>query len=359
MNANTKDDNLLTHLAWKLSSRHEDIAVEALGFILRSASARRVLVELAREGGADPGEIASVLTQVGGQEQTRPDLVCYDQKGNESLIIEAKFWAGLTSNQPNAYLKRLPEQKVLLFVAPTSRLETLWNELCRLAGIDNKQSAYVKTEFKGTRTNTEVSGDKHLMLISWTSLLDRMENSSDSDMQNEIGQLAGFVRRIDESGFPPLSMNELAPEIPRRIRGFRQLVDDATDRAVDEGHLDIEGLKITPQYRGYGRYVRVKGAGAWFGIDSNRWANGSYPDTPIWLQFTQWDENNSIPLARTRRALKPFTRSDPRECYDEDDAIVVPFSLPVGVEYESVLESVVCKIQQVAKMIQEVNETAE
>ena len=359
MNANTKDDNLLTHLAWKLSSRHEDIAVEALGFILRSASARRVLVELAREGGADQGEIASVLTQVGGQEQTRPDLVCYDQQGNETLIIEAKFWAGLTSNQPNAYLKRLPVQKVLLFIAPTSRLETLWNELCRLARVDKKQSAYVKTEFRSTRTNMDVSGDKHLMLVSWTSLLDRMANFGETDMLNEIGQLAGFVRRIDESGFPPLRMKELAPEIPRRLRGFRQLVDDATNRAVNDGSLDINNLKVAARDTGYGRYVRVKGAGAWFGIDSDRWARGSYPDTPIWLQFTQWDGDTSIPLDRTRKALEPFTLSDPPECYDDVDEVVVPLSLPVGVEYESVLESVVCKIQQVAKMIQEVNETAE
>lgn len=359
MDANAKDDTLLTHLAWKLSSRHEDIAVEALGFILRSASARRVLVELARDGGADPGEIVSVRTQVGGLDQTRPDLVGNDEQGNESLIIEAKFWAGLTSNQPNAYLERLPEHKVLLFVAPTSRLETLWNELCRLAGVDKQQNSYVTSEFKSTRTNKEISGDKHLMLISWTSLLDRLERSSDSDMLNEIWQLAGFVRSIDESGFPPLSTEDLAPKIPRRLRGFRQLVDDATDRAVNKGCVDIKGLKIQPQYRGYGRYIRVKGAGAWFGIDSNRWAKGSYPDTPIWLQFTQWVGDTSIPLDQTRNVLKPLTQSDPPEGYDDGDEIVVPFSLPVGVEYESVLESVVCKIQQVATMIQAANEKTE
>ena len=49
--------------------------------------------------------------------------------------MEAKFWAGLTENQPNAYLARLPLDErpaVLLFVAPEARLETLWPELRRL-----------------------------------------------------------------------------------------------------------------------------------------------------------------------------------------------------------------------------------
>ena len=51
--------------------------------------------------------------------ETRPDLVGLDRTmGKECVLIEAKFWAGLTDRQPKAYLDRLDPGKALLFVAP-------------------------------------------------------------------------------------------------------------------------------------------------------------------------------------------------------------------------------------------------
>lgn len=43
-------DSLLAHLAWRLSNRHEDIAVEALGFILRSDATRKNSVRNEKRG---------------------------------------------------------------------------------------------------------------------------------------------------------------------------------------------------------------------------------------------------------------------------------------------------------------------
>lgn len=46
----------------------------------------------------------------------------------ERLLVELKFWAGLTDNQPVAYLKKLPTDchSALLEVAPARRIESLW-----------------------------------------------------------------------------------------------------------------------------------------------------------------------------------------------------------------------------------------
>jgi hypothetical protein len=41
-------------------------------------------------------------SQVGDPQSGRPDLVATDDLGSERLIIEAKFWANLTGNQPSA-----------------------------------------------------------------------------------------------------------------------------------------------------------------------------------------------------------------------------------------------------------------
>ena len=71
------------NLAWKLSDRHEDIAVEALGYIFRSSQARRVLEEMLRARGADVGSIEEVRTQATGKEGARPDLAGVDRTGLE------------------------------------------------------------------------------------------------------------------------------------------------------------------------------------------------------------------------------------------------------------------------------------
>lgn len=348
----TNDDTLLAHLAWMLSSRHEDVAVEALGYILKSSSARRVLEDLVETGGTDTGEIVSVRTQVRVEDGTQPDLVGYDRSGNECVIIEAKFWAELTPNQPNAYLERLQSDKALLFVVPVSRIETLWAELRRRAEAVGSISTINNTiKFKSSSVIRDECCRKYLMLISWQDLLEHLENVGDSDMIDEITQLKGFVNRIDEGGFPPLGPDELAPEIPRRLNGLRQLVDDSTIRAVEYGCADIDGLYVTPQYKGYGRYMRIAGTGTWFGIDTFRWARGYYPDTPLWLYFEQWKGSDSVPLGRTLEALRPMIQKDPPQCFDEGSAVLVPIPLPTEVEYDLVLDAVAERIRTVAELI--------
>ena len=131
--------SLLAYLAPRLTGRTEDIAVEALGYILsHSIAARSGLFELLRAGGAEIPEVVAVDTQ-SSKDRTRPDLVGFDDQGRERLLVEAKFWAGLTDNQPQGYLDRLTDNggaTALLFVAPKARLETLWAELCRLTACE-------------------------------------------------------------------------------------------------------------------------------------------------------------------------------------------------------------------------------
>ena len=355
MEHQTEGDTLLAHLAWKLSSRHEDIAVEALGYILKSELLLRVMEELLRDGGADVGTIARVQTQVSGEGETRPDLVALNGQGEECVLIEAKFWAGLTANQPRAYLDRLARGRALLFVAPESRLETLWPELRRRAGADGLVSVLDKAALKSAETDE----GKHLMMVSWAHLLDRFEGAVDFASRNEIQQLRGLAERVDdELGFPPLRPEELAPEIPRRLLSLERLIVDATARAVEQGYADIKGLNVTPypaawgRPRGYGRYLSLRGAIAWFGTGLNWWARGGYSDTPLWLSFgPSRDEGYRARWPETRKALEPLKQLDPPECVEENEALLVPIPLPTGVEYDAVLDAVVTRLREIADRI--------
>lgn len=88
---------------------------------------------------------------------------------------------------------------------------------------------------------------------------------------------------------------------------------------------------MTPQVYGYGRFIRLGNeksgwAEAWFGLHYKRWATEL--DTPIWLHFI---ESEYMSLAEVRNRLKGNTY------------FYIP--LPVGVEYDAVLESVVQSLE--------------
>ena len=255
---------LLAKLAPQFGRQTENLAVDALGHILSgSKEARRALSNVIEAGGAEVGEIVQVRTQVNGKEGERPDLAGFDRDGLERVLIEAKFWAELTGNQPVAYLERLSANtpSALLFVAPAARIETLWNELRRTVAESQSGITLAQgSEAAGLRSVT-AGVRRHLLLTSWTDLLDRMAAqaaaASDSDTEKDIEQLRGLAAQQDDVAFLPLRREELGRELPRRMLGLRRLIDDATDCAIDAGFAGVQGLQVTPQAWGYGRYVRL------------------------------------------------------------------------------------------------------
>ena len=97
----TNNNSLLAHLAWKLTNQTETLATEALGYILsHSVAARQALQETVGTGDTPVGPIARVGTEVRGEKDERLDLVGFDEQGVERVLIEVKFWAGLTPNPP-------------------------------------------------------------------------------------------------------------------------------------------------------------------------------------------------------------------------------------------------------------------
>ncbi len=93
--------SLLAHLTKNFDPRPENVAMEALGHIpAHSASARSGLTSIL--SGTGISENLSYRTQQAkGDALARPDLTGRDDQGRNVVLIKAKFWAGLTDNQPN------------------------------------------------------------------------------------------------------------------------------------------------------------------------------------------------------------------------------------------------------------------
>ena len=347
---------LFAHVALKLGARPEDIAVEALGHILStSKAALHAIEDILNAGGAQVGTICHARTQASKENGGRTDLSGCDENGEERVLIEAKFRAGLTDFQPVAYLKRLPANKpaVLLFVAPAARFELLWAELCRRVvkagmnfGLDSRDSnLYI----------AEVGGKHRLMLTSWRVLLDRMASrasiAGDSRAEADIRQLVGLTQRMDEDEFLPLRSEELGPEFPRRVLAFVRLVRDAATRASQKEWANWNGSQPSIGETFYGWYLLLAGAGVWFGYWCAPWAQ--HRDTPLWLEFSEWrdDKCPTVTFTEVRHSLALLQKEVPPGIIDEGHRLLIPINLPVGVEYDAVLDAVVKRLADIARLI--------
>ena len=345
---------LLARLAPMFGPHTENLAVEALGHILSgSGAARSALSDLLQAGGAEVGTVDRIRTQATGKDGARPDLAGWDQDRQLRVLIEAKFWAGLTAQQPVDYLERLrraPQPSALLFVAPAQRRDSLWAELCRQS--DSASDVAVDADAGGLRS-ARIENGPYLMLTSWRILLDRMaakvEADADYHTKIDIRQLQGLAEQQDREAFLPLRREELGPQLPRRVDDFTGLVKDAVGCVKTTEWVGIEGKNFKGMAKAYGIWLRFSRAekefgelSTYFGVSYGHWAR--YRDTPLWLWF--W---NSPPDLRQR--LEPLRDRNPPELFGTGRKLSIPIELPVGKEREEVLDVVVARILEIARMI--------
>ena len=272
---------LLAHLSPSFTSQTENIAVEALGYVLNKyAGSREGLDDVVRSGVRNVKPVVKVRTQASALDGTRPDLVGVDEGGAERVVIEAKFWAELTPRQPHAYLDRLPDDgpAVLLFLAPEERIVSLWPELRSRAQRAGKTLSDIDAERKCVSVD---GGRRHLLLVSWTGLLDRMSarTRDEQDAESDIRQLRGLADFAEDGDGPRRPIRDTRD--PRHMRDMKRIIDAATERGIADGWASRRGLNRTPRSYGYGRYLKLGGRVVWFGIHTGRWERDG--ETPLWL----------------------------------------------------------------------------
>jgi hypothetical protein len=124
--AAAREPSIFAEMAVRFVEDREVLATSALGHILNSSvTARDALRHLLRANGVDvPEQLAYRTEVVTPDEAGRPHIV--GAIGTERhLIIEGKFWATLTDNQPVEYLHKLVEGGCLVFVIAQQRFETV------------------------------------------------------------------------------------------------------------------------------------------------------------------------------------------------------------------------------------------
>ena len=341
------NNNLLGHLALKLGTHQELWATEALHYILGSSlAARQAFLEYVNEHTrVRLPEDLSFRTQEVATDGSIPDLVGVDEHNQIALVVEAKFWAGLTDNQPITYLKQLSPglSRVLLFIVPTARLQTLWREILDRCVLEKLPPDLVAGQ--GEVLVARVA-ERSLALVSWRALLAhviyRLELKRELTAAADVQQLLGLCEQMDQTAFLPVRSEELAPQIGRRLVQYCDLVDELTERLKQEKIGSTQGLRATAKKNWYGRYIKVYGYWCLIKFDYSLW--GTLHETPLW--FRVWNDQDA------HQRLHPLEMEIPRVMIHRGSEFLVPLQVPYGVERGAVFVSLLAQVKRVTRLLE-------
>ena len=337
-----ESDTLLAFLVSRFPGNTENIATEALRHIFDQSDASiEALNDVVQSGVRGIHPIQKVMTQVVHADGTIPDIVGFDENGKERVLVEVKFWAELTANQPNGYLNRLPDDgpAVLVFLAPEDRVQSLWPQLRNRISGKPTDLVDIDAERKCVRVG---STQQYLMVVGWGSLLDSMATRSRDDgshphIEAEIRQLRSLAKFADAGAIKPISKGEeFGADSEVRMRQYRRLIDAATERGIRQEWIDRKGLRATPRTYGYGRYIKLHGNLVWFGVNVNQFEKTG--DTPLWVNTGYRLSIISAKLAETLELQDPHW---------------IPVTLKRDVEYPEMLDGVVDSLKHIADVIYE------
>ena len=286
-------ETVFSHIVQKrFSHSSEDVATDALAFVLQSSEAARDgMIKLLRGIAPQLPELHFRTQQTKGS--IRPDMWGYDPHGEARVFVENKFWAGLTDNQPVPYLHELaarPVPTVLLMVGPEAREESLRRELIRRLADDSMAVTSLDNTAVSVSYAFEVGADRFLALTSWPRLLAALSLAVGDDpaTRSDLAQLSSLCESADHDAFLPLAPETISDQrIPALISQLSTVVQAAVDLGVSEKLLTTRGLKPQASWERIGRYVGYTSdhhIGIWFGTHFVLWKE--YGITPLWVIFS-------------------------------------------------------------------------
>jgi len=327
----------------------------SLCFILEnSLSARKVFSNyLSTVAGVEPFPDLFFSIQVVGEGKERPDLIGVDQNNNELLVCEAKFWAGLTVNQPLAYLKRLREngndaEKALVFICPHERIPNLWGELVRLCKNSNKCSIE-----DGDEDRRIVVDGIPMGIVSWRAIneiLMQALSSEHSPLVKDLYQLEGLCEQMDLTAFKPFTPEDFGVDRAQRIMSYNYIVDRVADELIHKMNASTKGVKTTPTKTGYVRYLGLPlyNLGISVQINHEYWLN--YADTPFWFTLRNVGKGHWEYAREAHEALRGLEYSIPKKMFLDKTSggiLCIPLFAPLYAHEDEVVRCLVDSIKEV------------
>jgi hypothetical protein len=340
---------ILADLVGRFGVGPENVATEALNLILkRSKVIRGAFIKFCRQSGVDLPQDLSFRTQVSSEEHGQPDLVGSSVDGNV-LIIEAKFDAGFTENQPTAYFEHFAAAGLLVFIVPEYRRQTVWLQLCERC----RQKGLVVIGVSSTPWSSLAQvGIHRLGLISWRAVLsflkDSAHNLGDEEAFHDLNQLSALCQRMDEDAFTPFRAEELTDVgLARRFAQLMSLPGKVVTTAAGRGICEAGRATAGESYNG--QFLRTGRYSLYLGFFVNLWKH--HLVSPIWLQTgVDWQQNENLPAAdknRLRSTFAALSRDPSRFPIEDAESIHLPLLLEPGMDLEQLIDQMVRQISEV------------
>lgn len=343
--------DLFGHLATQFGRSPEDLATEGLCYILNHQVAGDAFVAFVNAR-ADASEQRKLDTPLSfrTQEATedgdgQPDMIGISGE-TKQLLVESKFWAGLTANQPNGYLRDLggTPGSVLLFLVPNPRREYIWPKI--------RKSAKEKFEVEGEDDyRLSLANGTRLLLCSWRDALNAVASAVQAEggmreLLEDIRQVQGLCERYSREGFVPLRGDELGQDVGKRVSQLTWLVRDMRNRLGDGWSKDS---KMATSRKRYTFKTQLHGFDVFVGIMYFWWAERG--QSPIWLRI---EARKADLRDDVLRALKPEfpAFADKPTTYPTD--VLLPLPLKLGVERDEVLDDLEDQLKKIAERLHSV-----
>lgn len=291
-------------------------------------------------------------SQASDSQGARPDLVARGPGNRVVMLLEAKFWAALTDNQPVGYLQSSLLQgqdgrRLLMFLAPAQRLATLSVEVAQRLQAAQFGFAWRSPQGAGQEERVLQLEAADIVLCSWRALLAAMHDgaAAATDVQTiqDLHQLQALTQYMDETAFLPLREEELNPYLGRRIMQLNQLVDDIVTSLVASGRGDRKGLTTGGSKGYYGRYVYFDGWGVLVQFNAKLWHLHGH--SPLWVGFKQPD------WQRSGRAWATLGARPVGAPVDDDGYCCLPLQVLTGVERDAVVRHAVAAILELVQTL--------
>ncbi|NDB36636.1 MAG: hypothetical protein EB023_15140 [Flavobacteriia bacterium] len=171
-------------------------------------------------------EISTQFTD--SNDSSIPDLALLF--GSGKLLVEVKFWAKLTKNQPLTYLQKLnkADGECLFFLVPKLRIPSLLNELIQKSALEIKGELIYETN-----GNVILLQDfAPIIVLSWEEILSVLMEYADYTAVNAKADLAQLKQMIDKMlspSFLPFEVGDFEFYAYRKHIQLIELIDACVD----------------------------------------------------------------------------------------------------------------------------------
>lgn len=317
--------SLLAHLYPRIKGSQEDVATFSLGYILEQSSILNDAFTgmVCSKLGIDHLGLLSYRCQDADSDYGRPDIAAYGD-GTLKLLFEAKFYAGLTHNQPASYIKKLSDNNGigLVVICPRNRVISLWDRL---------KAASLEAGLSETVYSETLSGFNGILMtvLTWDELLSeliRVALSRAEDYLGDLRQLEGFCSRIESEAFTPFRPEDFGVQAARDIDRYYQVVDEVHKILKTHGELNpsTKGLRGAPKWHGYTQYIYLNGFGVSVDFIRMLWKSPSSCETPFWCHIKEVQGGKWVYTNRIKKYLSSLEATQQDVFYSDAYIALLP-----------------------------------